>query len=98
MTKACLMNGARYLTGAEANDTLWSETQGMGEMDLGAMFDGAPRLLRDELPSDTFTSSGQTRVFPGSVANTNLPFRVTVAWTDAPGNTAGGAATTMIST
>ncbi|MGA2749246.1 MAG: S8 family serine peptidase [Verrucomicrobiota bacterium] len=91
MTKAYLMNCARYLTGAYANDTLWSDTQGMGELDLGAAFDGAARVLRDELPSDTFTSSGQTRVFSGSVADTNLPFRVTVAWTDAPGSTTGAA-------
>jgi hypothetical protein len=91
MTKAWLMNSARYMTGATANDTLWSPSQGMGEMDLGAAFDGTPRLLRDQEPADTFTASGQARTFTGSVANTNLPFRVTVAWTDAPGNTTGAA-------
>jgi len=91
MTKAWLMNAARYLTGAGANDTLWSDAQGMGELDLGAAFDGAPRVLRDELAGDTFTASGQTRAFSGFVADTNLPFRVTVAWTDAPGSTTGSA-------
>lgn len=91
MTKAWLMNCARYLTGATANDTLWSEAQGMGELDLGAAFDGAPRLARDELAGDTFTASGQSRSFTGFVAQTNLPFRVTVAWTDAPGGTLGAA-------
>src|SRR5205823_9926947 len=40
MTKAFLMNSARYLTGGSANDTLWSNTQGMGEINLGAAFDG----------------------------------------------------------
>jgi hypothetical protein len=91
MTKAWLMNAARYLTGAGANDTLWSDSQGMGELDLGAAFDGTPRILRDQLPGDTFTASGQTRTFFGSVADTNLAFRVTLAWTDAPGSTTGSA-------
>jgi hypothetical protein len=91
MTKAYLINCARYMTGATANDTLWSEAQGMGELDLGAAFDGTPRILRDQLPGDTFTASGQRRTFTGSVADTNLPFRVTVAWTDAPGSTTGAA-------
>jgi hypothetical protein len=91
MTKAWLMNSARYMTGATANDSLWSVNQGMGEMDLGMALDGTPRFLRDQQAADTFTASGQTRTFTGSVANTNLPFRVTVAWTDAPGSTTGAA-------
>jgi hypothetical protein len=91
MTKAWLMNSARYMTGATADDTLWSVNQGMGEMDLGAALDGTPRLLRDQQAADTFTASGQACTFNGSVANTNLPFRVTVAWTDAPGSTTGAA-------
>ena len=92
MTKAFLINSARYMTGSGADDNLWSENQGMGEMDLGTAFDGAPRLLHDELPADTFTASGQTRTYSGAIANTNLPFRVTLAWTDAPGSTTGSAA------
>jgi hypothetical protein len=92
MTKACLMNSARYMTGSGANDTLWSESQGMGEMDLGTAFDGVPRLLRDELAADLFTASGQTRTYTGTVANSTEPFRVTLAWTDAPGSTTGSAA------
>jgi hypothetical protein len=91
MTKAFLMNSARYLTGATANDTLWSPKQGMGEVDLGAAFDGSPRILRDELADDLFTASGQTRIFHATVANTNAPLLVTVAWTDAPGNVTGAA-------
>ena len=92
MTKAFLMNSARYMTGSGANDTLWSDNQGMGEMDLGMAFDGAPRLLHDELSAELFTASGQTRTYSGTVANTNLPFRVTLAWTDAPGSTTSSAA------
>ena len=89
MTKAWLINSARYVTGP--SDNLWSDTQGMGEMNLGTAFDGLPRLIRDERVEDTFTASGQSHSFSGAVANTNLPFRVTVAWTDAPGNTSGAA-------
>ena len=91
MTKAYLMNSARYMTGAYADDTLWSDVQGMGGMNLGAAFDGVPRVLRDELPGDLFTASGQTRTFTGMIADTNQPFLVTVAWTDAPGSTAANA-------
>jgi hypothetical protein len=91
MTKAFLMNAARYLDGTLADDTLWSPEQGMGEMNLGTAFDGTPRLLQDEAASNIFTASGQTRVFAGAVANSAEPFRVTVAWTDAPGSTTGDA-------
>ena len=38
-----------------------------------------------------FTGTGQTRTFTGEVADPSQPFRVTVAWTDAPGNTFGKA-------
>ncbi len=91
MTKAYLMNSARYMTGAGANDRLWSPSQGMGEMNLGMAFDGAPRMVRDEATGDLFTASGQSRSFEGVVANSAKPFRVTVAWTDAPGSTTGAA-------
>ncbi len=91
MTKAWLMNSARYMTGAYANDTLWSPSQGMGEMYLGMAFDDTPRLLRDQAAGDMFTASGQTRVFTSAIADSSQPFRVTVAWTDAPGSTTGAA-------
>ena len=87
MTKAYLMNSARYLTGANANDKLWSANQGMGEMNLGAAFDGAWRILRDQMPVETFTAAGQARSYPGTVPDPAKPFRVTLAWTDVPGST-----------
>jgi hypothetical protein len=92
MTKACLMNAARYLTGAYANDSLWSPAQGMGALDLDTMFDGVPRILRDQLSGDTFTASGQTRTLQGVVADPSKPLRVTLAWTDAAGSTAAARA------
>jgi len=91
MTKAFLMNSARYLTGAGADDNLWSPGQGMGEVNMSRAFDGVARALRDQRAEDLFTGSGQMRVFTGRVADTNQPLRVTLAWTDAPGSTIGNA-------
>jgi hypothetical protein len=91
MTKSFLINSARYLTGVSANDNLWSPSQGMGEVNLGVAFDGVARYLRDQVPADKFTSTGQRRAFVGHVVDPSKPFRVTVAWTDAPGSTAGAA-------
>ena len=91
MTKAYLMNSVRYLTGVSANDTLWSNSQGMGLMDLGFAFDGTPRILNDEVAADMFTATGQSRTVTGTVSDTSRPFRVTLVWTDAPGSTVGNA-------
>ncbi|QUV84138.1 S8 family serine peptidase [Chloracidobacterium aggregatum] len=88
MTKAYLMNSAQYMTGTGAGDTLWSNNQGMGRMALDRAFDSAPRVLRDQVPADKFTASGQVRTlavtFPASG-----PLRITLAWTDVPGATTG---------
>ncbi len=92
MTKAYLMNSARYVTGSGANDNLFSNSQGMGALDLGTAFDGAQRILRDELTADKFTASGQARTITGVITDPSKPFRVTLAWTDAPGSTTGGLA------
>ncbi|MFH0953302.1 MAG: S8 family serine peptidase [Verrucomicrobiota bacterium] len=91
MTKAFLLNATRYMTGASANDTLWSNSQGMGGMNLGLAFDGTPRILRDQLTNDTFTASGQARLLGTTISDTSKPVRVTLAWTDAPGSTSGNA-------
>ncbi len=91
MTKAILMNNARYLTGTDANDTLPSFSQGMGLLDLGRTFDATPRLLRDQEPVNTFSASGQQCIFVGSIVDPTQPLRITLAWTDAPGTTIGAA-------
>jgi hypothetical protein len=91
MLKAYLMNTTRYMTGTGANDTLWSNSQGMGMMNLGTAFNGVQRIIRDQVPADRFTATGQERVFTGTVVNGTAPFRVTLAWTDAPGPTTGNA-------
>jgi len=91
MTKAFLINSARYLTGKGAGGSLWSPSQGMGEVNLGVAFDGVWRSLRDQVPADKFTATGQRRFFSAHIADPSKPVRVTVAWTDAPGSTAGAA-------
>ena len=89
MTKAYLMNSTRYMTGVSANDTLPSNSQGMGEVDLTRAFDATPRVMIDQ--AQVFTASGQNRVITGNVQDDGQPFRVTLAWTDPPGPTSGNA-------
>ena len=91
MTKAYLLNAARYMTGAYTSDTLPSNNQGMGLLDLGRAFDGTARILKDQRDADLLTASGQARTVTGTIADTSKPFRVTLAWTDAPGSTSGNA-------
>lgn len=91
MTKAFLANSARYLTGAGANDTLPSSSQGMGEVNLGFAFNGVARMMRDQLSADKFTASGQTRTTLCRIADVTKPLRVTLVWTDSPGSTVGNA-------
>ena len=93
LIKALIMNSARYMTGVGANDTLWSNSQGMGEVSLNNYFDifNTAHVLRDEIPADLFTASGQQRTISGTVSDNTKPFRVTVAWVDPPGPTSGNA-------
>src|SRR5262249_11067946 len=86
---AYLMNAATRMTGVGGNDTLPSNNQGMGRVDLGTAFDATARLLVDQ--TEVLGSSGQTFVLTGTVADSTRPFRVTLAWSDAPGPTGRGA-------
>ncbi len=87
MVKAYLVNAATRMTGVGGNDTLPSNNQGMGRMDLGLAFDGSQRMLTDQ--TQVLGATGQTFQVNGSVVNTGAPFRVSLAWTDAPGPTTG---------
>jgi hypothetical protein len=93
LTKALMMNSARYMTGVGANDTLPSNNQGMGEISLNNYFDifATAHALRDQVPAEKFTASGQQRVITGSVSDISKPLRITLVWTDAPGPTTGNA-------
>jgi hypothetical protein len=87
MAKAYLMNSAAYMSGVGAGGTLPSNSQGMGRMDLGRAFDTTPRMVADQ--TTTLGATGQTFQVTGSVATTSQPFRVTLAYSDAPGPTTG---------
>jgi hypothetical protein len=87
MTKAYMMNTATWMTGNGANDTLPSNNQGMGRLNLERSFNAAPRHLADQ--TLIFDNTGETYVVNGSIIDTAQPFRVTLAWTDAPGSTVG---------
>ncbi|MBS0658695.1 MAG: S8 family serine peptidase [Verrucomicrobia bacterium] len=91
MTKAVLMGTARYMTGVAANDTLPSNNQGMGMVDMSRMFDTAQVFLRDQLTADKFTATGQTRTYVLTALDPTKPVRIALAWTDAPGATTGNA-------
>ncbi len=89
MNKAYLMNAATYM--ATLTDNLPSNNQGMGRINLERAFDTTPRALRDQIAGDRFTGSGQVRIFRGAVSDNTRPFRVTLAYSDAPGSTTGNA-------
>lgn len=92
-TKALIMNAARYMNGVGANDTLPSNSQGMGEMNLNTVFDtiASPHAFHDQTAGDLFTASGQIRTITGNISSAAKPVRITLAWTDAPGATTGNA-------
>ncbi len=89
MVKAWLVNGAAYMSGSGANDTLWSANQGMGRVDLGRSFDAAARIRVDQ--TQVLGATGSTYTVAGTIASSAQPFRVVLAWTDAPGPTTGNA-------
>lgn len=91
LVKGYLLNSTRFMTGLSANDALPSNSQGMGHANLGTAFDGVTRIIRDQVPADRFTATGQTRSFTATVADTSKPLRVTLAWTDKAGATSGNA-------
>src|SRR5262249_9853377 len=70
-----------------AGGNLPSNSQGMGRMDLGRAFDGTQRILVDQ--TTVLGATGQTSQVTGTISDTTKPFRVTLAWTDAPGPTTG---------
>ncbi len=89
MTKAVLVGSATYMTGVGANDTLWSNNQGFGRVNFGLAFDSTARISVDQ--TQVLGATGATYSVTGNVSSAGAPFRVTLAWTDAPGPTTGNA-------
>lgn len=84
MVKAYLTNSASYMSGSMAGDSLPGPNQGWGLMSLGRALDGVPRILVDQ--DHVLANSGQSFTVQGRIADPSKPLRVTLAWTDAPGN------------
>jgi len=84
MVKAYLTNSASYMTGVMAGDSLPGANQGWGLMSLGRALDGVPRTLVDQ--DQVLANTGQVFTVQGRIADPTKPLRVTLAWTDAPGN------------
>lgn len=87
MIKAFLANTATYMTGTNANDDLPSTAQGWGLLNIGRALDEVPKILIDQ--SEMITQTGQTVTIRGTVADNTKPFRISLAWTDAPGTPVG---------
>lgn len=87
LTKAYLMNSAAYMSGTGAGGNLPSNSQGMGRMDLGRAFDGTARVIVDQ--TQVLGTTGATYTTSGTIPSSSVPFRVTLAYTDAPGPTTG---------
>ncbi|MEO2161587.1 MAG: PKD domain-containing protein, partial [bacterium] len=87
MLKATLVTTAEFMTGVGANDTLPSNSQGSGLMDLGRAFDGVASIREDQ--GQLLTASGQSYQVTGNVDNPSAPFRVALVWTDPAGPTSG---------
>jgi hypothetical protein len=83
MLKAYLVQSTRYLSGAGANDTLPSNSQGFGEIYLARAFDDAARLVEDQ--NHLLHGSGEVYALSGMVVDTGKPLRITLAWTEPPG-------------
>ncbi len=86
LIKAYLTNSASYMTGVMAGDALPGVNQGWGLMSLGRALDGVSRLLVDQ--DKMVSNTGQVITIQGRIADPSKPFRVTLAWTDAPGSAA----------
>ncbi len=83
LIKALLVNTTTYMTGELAGGDLPHPRQGWGLLDLGRAFDDAPKVFVNQ--THTFTDSGQEWLMTGEIKDATRPFRVSLAWTDAPG-------------
>ena len=89
MLKALIVNTPRYLTGISNNDTLPSNNQGWGDANMGLIFDGSPRFLKDQ--TTTFGATGDVYSVYTHVSDTGKPVQFSLVWSDAPGATSGNA-------
>ena len=83
LVKAILLNTTTYMTGELAGGDLPQARQGWGLVNVGRAFDSTPKFYVNQ--TETFVDSGQQFLITGEVKDPSQPFRVTLAWSDAPG-------------
>ncbi len=83
LIKALLVNTTSYMSGVRAGGNLPHSFQGWGLLNMSRAFDNTPKVFINQ--SHTFGQSGQEFVMTGEVKDSSRPFRVTLAWSDAPG-------------
>jgi hypothetical protein len=83
LIKALMVNTTTYMTGEGAGGNLPHARQGWGLLNLKRAFNSTPKIFVNQ--SNTFGDSGQEFVLTGEVKDSTEPFRVTLAWSDAPG-------------
>jgi hypothetical protein len=83
LIKVLLLGTASYLTGEGAGGDLPHARQGWGLMNLNRAFDTASKVFVNQ--TTTLTDSGQEFAITGEVKDSSQPFRVMLAWSDAPG-------------
>jgi subtilisin-like proprotein convertase family protein len=87
MAKALILNTPRYLNGLNTGGNLPSNSQGWGDLNMGAIFDGTTRYVSDQIKPLVATGEQFTRV--GTVVSNAKPVHITLVWQDAPGSTTG---------
>jgi subtilisin-like proprotein convertase family protein len=88
MTKALLLNTPRYLSGEGTKDSLPSNKQGWGGLNIGPLFDATTaHILVDQ--TTVFGNSGEVLTRVANIADPTKPLRVSLVWTDAPGIPSG---------
>ncbi len=83
LIKALLTSTTTYMNGALAGGDLPHPVQGWGLLDLDRAFDETPKIFINQ--TELLTVIGEEFVFTGEITDASRPFRVTLAWSDAPG-------------
>ena len=83
MVKAYLSNSTTFMNGKNAGDNLPGNNQGWGLLNIGRALDAVPRMLVDQ--DQVISNTGQAMTVHGRISDPTKPFRVSLAWTDAPG-------------
>jgi len=89
LLKAYLVANTRYLNGNGAGGDLPSFNQGYGLANLEHAFDDRPRIIFDQEDVPLLDESGQSWSLTAQAADSSLPVRIVLAFTDAPGNLIG---------